>query len=47
MTPDGVKTDDSDRYVNDQFVEKHIVIAIDSLNELIENSISVRHLRYT
>ncbi|RYD94821.1 MAG: AMP nucleosidase, partial [Sphingobacteriales bacterium] len=31
MTPDGVKTEESDRKVTEQFVERHIKIGIDSL----------------
>ncbi|MBL4706149.1 MAG: AMP nucleosidase [Flavobacteriales bacterium] len=46
MTPDGVKTDESDKIVTENFVEKHIKIGIESLNELINNGTSVRHLRF-
>ena len=46
MIPDGVKTDESDRIVTENFVEKHIKIGIESLNELINNGTTVRHLRF-
>ncbi len=46
MTPEGVKTDKSDKLVTNQFVEKHIKIGIDALNELINDGITVRHLRF-
>lgn len=46
MTPDGVKTDASDRTVNELFVEKHIRIGIESLRELINNGVTVKHLRF-
>jgi len=46
MTPDGVKTESSDKHVTNNFVEKHILIGIESLNELINNGITVRHLRF-
>lgn len=46
MIPEGVKTGESDKLVTDNFVEKHIRIGIDSLNELINNGQTVRHLRF-
>ncbi|MFT7612971.1 MAG: AMP nucleosidase [Parvicellaceae bacterium] len=46
MVPEGVKTDKSDRLVTEKFVDKHIRIGIESLNELINNSTTVRHLRF-
>jgi len=45
MTPEGVKTDKSDKNVSAQFVEKHLEIGIDSLKELIHTGESVKHLR--
>lgn len=46
MTPDGVKTEESDRKVTEQFVERHLRIGIDSLKQLINNGLTVRHLRF-
>ena len=46
MIPEGVKTSESDQLVTENFVEKHIRIGIDSLNELINNGQTVRHLRF-
>lgn len=46
MTPDGVKTEESDRKVTEQFVERHLHIGIDSLKQLINNGLTVRHLRF-
>ncbi len=46
MEPDGVKTEDSDKKVTSQFVNKHLEIGIDSLNELANSGQSVKHLRY-
>jgi AMP nucleosidase len=46
MTPDGVKTEESDRKVTEQFVERHIKIGIDSLKQLANNGLTVRHLRF-
>jgi AMP nucleosidase len=46
MTPDGVKTEESDKKVTSNFVEKHIQIGIDALDELANSGESVKHLRY-
>ncbi len=46
MVPQGVKTSKSDSKVTSGFVEKHIQIGIDSLNEIIHEGKSVRHLRF-
>ncbi len=46
MQPEGVKTEESDRKVTSSFVEKHLQIGIESLNELAESGESVKHLRF-
>ncbi|HAS36241.1 MAG TPA: AMP nucleosidase [Flavobacteriales bacterium] len=46
MIPEGVKSEASDQLVTKHFVEKHIVIGIEALNELIYEGTSVRHLRF-
>ena len=46
MTPEGVKTEASDKVVTEQFVERHLKIGIDSLKQLINNGLTVRHLRF-
>jgi AMP nucleosidase len=46
MTPEGVKTSDSDRKVTENFVELHLKIGIDSLKELINNGLTVKHLHF-
>lgn len=46
MNPEGVKTADSDRSVTSQYVEKHLRIGIDSLLQIKEKGISVKHLKY-
>ena len=46
MVPDGVKTEASDLAVTQQYVELHLKIGIDSLRQLINNGITVKHLRY-
>lgn len=46
MTPEGVKTAESDVKITSDFVERHIKIGIDSLKQLINNGLTVRHLRF-
>lgn len=46
MTPDGVKTGTSDQSVTKNFVDLHLKIGIDSLKQLINNGMTVKHLRY-
>jgi len=46
MIPDGVKTAESDKKITEQFVERHLKIGIDSLKQLINNGLTVRHLRF-
>jgi AMP nucleosidase len=46
MVPEGVKTEESDRKVTSNFVEKHLRIGIDSLKQLINNGLTVKHLRF-
>ncbi len=46
MISSGVKTDISDKKVTKRFVEKHIKIGIDSLNQLINNGLTVKHLKF-
>ncbi len=46
MTPDGVKTEASDETVTKNYVSDHLRIGIDSLKELQETGISVKHLKF-
>jgi AMP nucleosidase len=46
MVPDGVKTEVSDLSVTKRFVDLHLNIGIDSLKQLINNGITVKHLQY-
>jgi len=46
MISTGVKTEESDKEVNAHFVAEHIQLGIKSLEELINNGISVKHLRF-
>ena len=46
MTPEGVKTAESDLKVTTFFVDKHLSIGIDAMIELRDSGESVKHLRY-
>jgi AMP nucleosidase len=46
MIPEGVKTAESDTNVSANFVNEHLEIGIASLNQLINNGQTVRHLKY-
>ncbi|MBU2913871.1 MULTISPECIES: AMP nucleosidase [Reichenbachiella] len=46
MTPQGVKTESSDKQVTSNFVQKHLQIGIDSLMELANSGDSVKHMRF-
>jgi AMP nucleosidase len=46
MVPQGVKTDESDKSVTSNFAEEHLKIGIDSLKQLINNGLTVKHLRF-
>lgn len=46
MIPEGVKTSESDSAVTEQYVETHLHIGIESLKQLINNGLTVRHLKF-
>jgi AMP nucleosidase len=46
MIPEGVKTAESDTRVSGEFGEIHLRIGIDSLAELINNGLTVKHLKF-
>jgi AMP nucleosidase len=46
MTPDGVKTSESDAKVTGNYVQSHLQIGIDALMELINSGESVKHLKF-
>ena len=46
LTPEGVKTEESDKKVTAAFAEKHLQIGIDALEELASSGESVKHLRF-
>jgi len=46
MISSGVKTAESDKTVSRNYVKEHLIIGIDSLIELKNNGVSVKHLRF-
>jgi len=46
MVPEGVKTEESDKKVTSEYVERHLKIGIDSLKQLINDGLTVRHLKF-
>ena len=46
MQPEGVKTAASDEKITQQFLDKHLRIGIDSLHQLINRGLTVKHLRF-
>ena len=46
MTPDGVKTAQSDEQVDESHVNGHLRIGIDALKQLINKGLTVKHLRF-
>lgn len=46
MIPEGVKTSESDSKVTEKYVETHLRVGIDSLKQLINNGLTVKHLKF-
>ena len=46
MLPDGVKTEKSDKLVTQQFSLEHLKIGIDSLRQLINKGMTIKHLKF-
>lgn len=46
MIPEGVKTAESDSTVTENYVETHLRIGIDSLKQLSNHGLTVRHLKF-
>jgi AMP nucleosidase len=46
MLPEGVKTEENDKIVTKNYAEMHLKIGIESLKKLINNSSTVRHLKF-
>lgn len=46
ITPDGVKTEDSDRKVTAEWVDLHLQIGIEAMTEIDDSGEAIRHFRY-
>ncbi len=46
MVARGIKTQESDRKVTEKFSEEHLQIGIDTMNDLIDHKLKVKHLRF-
>lgn len=46
MISSGIKTEESDKKVSESYTDNHLSIGIDSLNQLINNSLTVKHLYF-
>lgn len=46
MISEGIKTEQSDRIVTDNFVEEHVLVGIESLKIIMDNNRTVKHLRF-
>jgi AMP nucleosidase len=46
MIPEGVKTAESDKKITSGYVDLHIQIGVRSLEQLINNGLTVKHLRF-
>lgn len=46
MVPDGVKTAESDLTVTAKYVETHVKIGIAALEQLINDGLTVKHLKF-
>ena len=46
MIPEGVKTAESDKNVSKQFAEEHLAIGIASLKQLLNQGLTVKHLKF-
>jgi AMP nucleosidase len=46
MTNDGIKTEASDKKVTSGFVDNHLKIGVDSLKQLMNSGLTVKHLKF-
>ncbi|MHB8259826.1 MAG: AMP nucleosidase [Bacteroidia bacterium] len=46
MIPEGVKTEESDKKVSEQYLSDHLRFGIESLKELINKGATVKHLKF-
>mgnify|MGYP003316987424 FL=1 len=46
VTPDGVKTEESDQEVTKEWAEQHLEIGISSMTEISKRGEAIQHFRY-
>ena len=46
MIPEGIKTAESDRKVTQEFADLHLRVGIDSLKEILNDGLTVKHLKF-
>jgi AMP nucleosidase len=46
MISSGVKTEESDKLVTEEYVHSHLKIGVQSLQQLINKGLTVKHLRF-
>jgi AMP nucleosidase len=46
MVPEGVKTEESDKKITENFVDLHLRIGIESLKKLMNRATTIKHLRF-
>ena len=46
LQENGIKTEESDKKVTANFVEEHLRIGVKSLSSLLNNSRTIKHLRF-
>ncbi len=46
MISTGVKTEQSDKMVTEKYMEQHVQIGVESLQQLIEKRVTVKHLKF-
>lgn len=47
MEADGVKTEESDRKVTQQFAEEHVMLGVEALQQIIDKKKTIRHIRFS
>lgn len=47
MEEDGIKTEESDRKVTHQFVGEQVILGIETLQQIMENKKTIRHIRFS
>ena len=46
ITPDGVKTEESDRSVTQKWLETHLTIGVNAMTEIGRSGETIRHYQY-